>query len=143
MEDMVMEDMVMEDMVMEVMDMDVDTMARERLKQSQDILEVMEVMDMAVDMEVMAMDVDTMAKGKQMQNLDILEGMVDMAMVVMAMAVDMVIMVEYLSFLFNPSYNFIGYKTKGIKHELVNVNFFLLETFICVTIDKTFKHQKK
>merc|ERR1719342_660870 len=108
--------MAMEDMVMEVMDMDVDTMARERLKQSQDILEDMEVMDMAVDMEVM--DVDTMVKGKQMLNLDILEGMVDMAMVVMAMAVDMVIMVEYLSFIFNPTYNFIGYKTKGIKHEL-------------------------
>merc|ERR1719320_1972031 len=53
MEDM--EDMVMEGMV--AMAMDVDTMARERLKQSQDILEVMEVMDMAVDMEVMAMDV--------------------------------------------------------------------------------------
>merc|ERR1719308_420106 len=88
------EDMDMEDMVMEVMDMDVDTMARERLKQSQDILEVTEVMDMAVDMEDMAMDVDTMAKEKQMLNLDILEGMVDMAMVVMAMAVDMAIMVE-------------------------------------------------
>merc|ERR1719317_1221587 len=99
-EDMAMEDMVMEDMVMEVMDMDVDTMARERLKQSQDILE---------------------------------------AMVVMAMAVDMVIMVEYLSFIYNPTYNFIGYKTKGIKHELVKINFFLLETFICVIIDKSFK----
>jgi len=84
----------MEDMGMEVMDMDVDIMVRERLKQSQDILEVMEVMDMAVDMEVMAMDVDTMAKGKQMLNLDILEDMVDMAMVVMAMAVDMVTMVK-------------------------------------------------
>merc|ERR1719250_18089 len=69
----------------------------------------MEVMDMAVDMEVMDMDVDTMVKGKQMLNLDILEGMV-------AMAMDMVIMVEYLSFIFNPPYNFIGYKTKGIKH---------------------------
>merc|ERR1711862_652053 len=113
---MVMEDMVMEDMVMGVMDMDVDTMVRERLKQSQDILEVM---DMVVDMEVMDMDVDTMVKGKQMLNLDILEGMVDMAMVVMAMAVDMVIMVEYISLIFNPTHNFIGYKTKGIKHELV------------------------
>ena len=45
-------------------------------------------------MEVMDMDVDTMVKGKQMLNLDILEGMVDMAMVVMAMAVDMAILVE-------------------------------------------------
>merc|ERR1719250_107275 len=85
-------------------------------------------------MEVMDMDVDTMAKGKHMLNLDILEGMVDMAMVVMATAVDMVIMVE--SFVFNPTYNFIGYKTKGIKHELVKMNFFLLETFICVIFDK-------
>merc|ERR1719312_1573435 len=99
-------------------------MARGRLKQSQDILEVTEVMDMAEDMEdmvmeVMDMDVDTMARGRLKQSQDILEVMVDMAMVVMAMAVDMVIMVEYLSFIFNPIYNFIGYKTKGIKHELV------------------------
>merc|ERR1719312_387103 len=80
-----MEDMVME--VMEVTGMDVDIMVRERLKPSQDILEVM-----------VAMDVDTMARGKQMLNLDILEDMVDiaedMAMAVMAMAVDMVIMVK-------------------------------------------------
>merc|ERR1711875_183537 len=103
-----MEDMVMEGMV--AMAMDVDTMARERLKQSQDILmkdilvEVMEVMNMAMDMEVMAMDVDTMAKGKQMLNLEFLDHMVDMAMVDMAMvvmamvdmamAVDMDIMVK-------------------------------------------------
>merc|ERR1719312_2439489 len=73
-EDMAMVDMVMVDMVMEVMmNIDYIAMAREKLKQSQDILEVMEVMDMAVDMEVMAMDVDTMAKGKQMLNLEFLD----------------------------------------------------------------------
>merc|ERR1711875_121545 len=91
-----MEDMVME--VMEVTDMGMDIMVRERLKPSQDILEVMVVMAMVVDMEDMAMDVDTTARGKQMLNLDILEDMgdiaEDMAMVVMAMAVDMVIMVK-------------------------------------------------
>merc|ERR1711862_262933 len=84
------EDTAMEDMVMEVTGMDVDIMVRERLKPSQDILEVMVVMVMVVDMEDMAMDVDTMARGKQMLNLDILEDTVDiaedMATVVMAMA---------------------------------------------------------
>merc|ERR1719250_397299 len=50
--------------VMEVMGMDVDIMVRERLKPSQDILEVMVVMVMVVDMEDMAMEVDTMARGK-------------------------------------------------------------------------------
>merc|ERR1711887_481816 len=48
-----MEDMVME--VMVAMDMAVDTMARGRLKLSQDILEDMVVMVMDVDMEVMDM----------------------------------------------------------------------------------------
>merc|ERR1719312_1278053 len=55
-----MEDMVME--VMEVTGMGVDIMVRERLKPSQDILEAMVVMVMAVDMEDMAMAVDTMAR---------------------------------------------------------------------------------
>merc|ERR1719320_1211783 len=90
-----MEDMVME--VMEVTGMDVDIMVRERLKPSQDILEVMVGMVMVVDMEEMAMEVDTMARGKQMLNLDILEDMVDIAadMVVMEVTgMDMDIMVR-------------------------------------------------
>merc|ERR1719260_703005 len=70
--------MVME--VMEAMDMAVDTMARGRLKLSQDILEDMVVMVMDVDMEVMDMAVDTMARGKLKQSQDILEDMVVMVM---------------------------------------------------------------
>merc|ERR1712088_1169662 len=76
------EDMDMGDMVMEVMvamGMDVATMARGRLKLSQDILEDMVVMVMVVDMVVMDMDVDTMARGRLMLNQDILEDMVVMA----------------------------------------------------------------
>merc|ERR1711954_496843 len=74
----------MEDMdteVMVAMDMDVGTMARERLKLSQDILEDMVVMVMDVDMVVMDMDVDIMARGRLMLNQDILEDMVVMAVV--------------------------------------------------------------
>merc|ERR1711937_1072045 len=65
------EDMDREDMdteVMVVMDMDVDTMARERLKLNQDILEGMVVMVMDVDMAAMDMDVDIMARGRLMLN---------------------------------------------------------------------------
>merc|ERR1711962_417494 len=94
-EDTDMEDMAME--VMEAMGMDVVTMARGRLKPSQDILEVMVVMAIAVDMEDMAMDMDTMAKGRLTLKLGILEHMVDTAedmdMVVMVM-VDMAITVK-------------------------------------------------
>ena len=79
------------------MDMDVDTMAREKLKLNQDILEDMVVMVMDVDMVVMDMDVGIMARGRLMLNQDILEDMVvmavDMDMGVMDM-VDMVIMVK-------------------------------------------------
>merc|ERR1712168_1016249 len=82
-----MEDMVMGAMV--AMGMAVDTMARERLKLSQDILE---------DMAVMDMDVDIMARGWLMLNQDISEDMVVMAvhmgMEVMDM-VDMAIMVRF------------------------------------------------
>merc|ERR1719347_1120872 len=95
------EDMDMEDMDTEVMvatDMDVDTMARGRLKLSQDILEVMVVMVMDVDMVVMDMDVGIMTRGRLMLNQDILEDMVVMAVVTdmeaMAM-VDMDIMVKF------------------------------------------------
>merc|ERR1712158_9677 len=95
-EDMDMEDMVME--VMEDMGMAVDTMARGRLKLSQDILEDMVVMVMAVDMEVMDMDVDIMERGRLMLSQDILEDMevmaADMDMEVMGM-VDMAIMVKF------------------------------------------------
>ena len=84
--------------VMVVMDMAVVTMARGRLKPSQDILEDMVVMVMDVDMVVMDMDVDTMARGRLMLNQDILEDMVvmavDMDMEVMDM-VDMAIMVKF------------------------------------------------
>merc|ERR1712055_770498 len=85
--------------VMEAMGMDVGTMARGRLKPSQDILEDMVVMVIAVDMDMedMAMDVDTMARGRLTPKLGILEDMVDMAedmdMVVMVM-VDMAITVK-------------------------------------------------
>jgi len=83
--------------VMVAMDMDGGTMARERLKLNQDILEDMVVMDMDVDMVVMDMDVDIMARGRLMLNQDILEDMVVMAVVMdmeaMAM-VDMDIMVK-------------------------------------------------
>merc|ERR1712113_550794 len=95
-EDMDMEDMAME--VMEAMDMAVVTMARGRLKLSQDILEDMVVMVMDVDMEAMDMDVDIMERGRLMPSQDILEDMVDMAvdmdMEVMDM-VDMAIMVKF------------------------------------------------
>merc|ERR1711970_170324 len=100
-EDMDMEDMAME--VMVVMDMAVDTMARERLKPSQDILEDMVVMVMGVDMGVMDMDVDTMARERLMLNQDILEDMVAMAVDMDTGAMDMVdmaIMVEFLLSLF-------------------------------------------
>merc|ERR1719376_324146 len=90
--------MLSQDTLEEVMDMAVDTMAREKLKPSQDILEVMVVMVIAVDMEDMAMDVDTMARGRLTLKLGILEDMVDMVedmdMAVMVMAMDMVDMVE-------------------------------------------------
>merc|ERR1719430_1909556 len=92
-----MEVMVME--VMEAMDMAVDTMARGKLKLSQDILEDMVVMVMDVDMEAMVMDVDIMERGKLMLNQDILEDMVvmDVDMDIGAMdMVDMAIMVELL-----------------------------------------------
>merc|ERR1712212_246437 len=81
--------------VMVAMDMAVVTMARGRLKLSQDILEDMVVMVMDVDMEVMDMDVDIMARGRLKLNQDILEDMVVMAvdMEVMGM-VDMAIMVK-------------------------------------------------
>merc|ERR1712055_949104 len=83
--------------------MAVDTMARGRLKLSQDILEDMVVMVMDVDMVVMDMDVDTMARGRLMLSQDILEDMVvmaaDMDMEVMDM-VDMAIMVKSLLILF-------------------------------------------
>merc|ERR1719244_759601 len=62
------------------MDMAVDTMARGRLKLSQDILEDMVVMVMVVDMEVMDMAMDTMARGKLKLSQDILEDMVVMVM---------------------------------------------------------------
>merc|ERR1712112_331908 len=95
------EDMDMEDMDTEVMvatDMGVVTMARGRLKLSQDILEDMVVMAMDVDMVVMDMDVDIMARGRLRLNQDILEDMVVMAVVTdmeaMAM-VDMDIMVKF------------------------------------------------
>merc|ERR1711887_321305 len=92
-EDMDMEDMVME--VMEDMDMAVDTMARGRLKLSQDILEDTVVMVMDVDMEVMDMDVDTMERGRLMLNQDIMvDTAEDMDMVVMVMVVDMAITVK-------------------------------------------------
>merc|ERR1711990_65109 len=95
-EDMDMEDMVME--VMVVMDMAVVTMARGKLKPSQDILEDMVVMVMGVDMEVMDMDVDTMERGRLMLSQDILEDMVvmdvDMDMEVMDM-VDMATMFKF------------------------------------------------
>merc|ERR1712013_22900 len=75
--------------VMVAMDMDGGTMARERLKLNQDILE---------DMVVMDMDVDIVARGRLMLNQDILEDMVVMAVVMdmeaMAM-VDMAIMVKF------------------------------------------------
>merc|ERR1719153_912250 len=90
-EDMDMEDMVME--VMEDMDMAVGTMARGRLKLSQDILEDTVVMVMDVDMEVMDMDVDTMERGRLMLNQDIMvDTAEDMDMVVMVMVVDMEVM---------------------------------------------------
>merc|ERR1711931_572188 len=76
------EDMDMEDMVMEVMvvtDMAVDTMARGRLKLSQDILEDMVVMVMDMDTEVMDMDVDIMERGTLELSQDILEDIVVMA----------------------------------------------------------------
>ena len=83
---------------MVAMGMDVVTMARGRLKLSQDILEDMVVMVMDVDMEVMDMDVDIMARGRLKLNQDILEVMVamavDMDMEVMDM-VDMAIMVKF------------------------------------------------
>merc|ERR1719153_1407837 len=79
------EDMVIE--VMEDMDMAVVTMARGRLKLSQDILEGMVVMVMDVDMEAMDMDMDIMARGRLKLSQDILEGMV-----VMVMDVDMEVM---------------------------------------------------
>merc|ERR1712112_579607 len=83
---------------MEAMVMAVDTMARGRLKLSQDILEDMVVMVMDVDMVVMDMDVGIMARGRLMLNQDILEDMVVMAVVTdmeaMAM-VDMAIMVKF------------------------------------------------
>merc|ERR1719153_919911 len=95
-EDTDMEDMAIE--VMEAMGIGVGTMARERLKLSQDILEVMVVMVIAVDMEDMAMDVDTMARGRLTLKLGILVDMEDMAedmdMGVMVMAVDMAITVK-------------------------------------------------
>merc|ERR1711970_1095331 len=92
-EDMDMADMAME--VMEAMGMAVGIMARGRLKPSQDISEVMEVMVIAEDM---AMDMDTTVRGRLMLRLGTLEDMVvmaeDMDMVVMVMAVDMAIMVK-------------------------------------------------
>ena len=84
--------------VMVAMGMAVVTMARGRLKLSQDILEDMVVMVMDEDMVVMDMDVDTMERGKLMLSPDILEDMVvmavDMDMEVMDM-VDMAIMVKF------------------------------------------------
>merc|ERR1719150_426133 len=78
------------DVDMEVMDMAVDTMARGKLKLSQDILEDMVVMVMDVDMEAMVMDVDIMERGKLMLNQDILEVMVVMAVGMDMGAMDMV-----------------------------------------------------
>jgi len=73
--------------VMVAMGMAVVTMARGRLKLSQDILEVMVAMVTDVDMEVMDMDVGIMARGRLKLNQDILEDMV-----VMVMVGDMVVM---------------------------------------------------
>jgi len=85
--------------VMVVMGMAVVTMARGRLKPSQDILEDMVVMVMVGDMEVMDMDVDIMERERLKLSQDILEDMVvmavDMAMVVTDMGA-MVIMVKFL-----------------------------------------------
>merc|ERR1712055_820840 len=95
------EDMDMVGMAMEVMvamGMDVVTMARGRLKLSQDILEDMVVMVMVVDMVVMDMEVDTMERGRLMLSPDILEDMVVMAMDMDMGAMDMVDMVIMVKF---------------------------------------------